>query len=76
MEKLRKITSNYKGLPREVYILFIGKMINCIGAFVHPLLSLIMVQKVGLSSSEAGAILSLAAIPQALCIVLGCKLVD
>lgn len=76
MEKLKKIISNYKGLPRDVYILFVGKMINCIGAFVHPLLSLIMVQKVGLSSSEAGAVLSLAAVPQALCIVLGGKLVD
>lgn len=74
--KLNDVFGTYIGLPKEVYILFLGKMINCIGAFVYPLLSLIITQKVGLSIKEAGAILTLTAIPQGLCIILGGKLVD
>ncbi|MEW8994046.1 MDR family MFS transporter [Clostridium sp.] len=74
--KFNDIFSTYMGLPKEVYILFLGKMINCIGAFVYPLLSLIITQKVGLSIKDAGLILTLTAIPQGLCIILGGKLVD
>ncbi|MGN2369500.1 hypothetical protein ACTFJW_05480 [Clostridium cagae] len=43
--------SSYLGLPKEIYILFLGKIINCIGAFIYPLLSLILIQKIGLSIS-------------------------
>ncbi len=74
--KFNDIFSTYMGLPKEVYILFLGKMINCIGAFVYPLLSLIITQKVGMSIKDAGLILTLTAIPQGLCIILGGKLVD
>ncbi|WP_346896496.1 MFS transporter [Clostridium sp. UBA7503] len=74
--KFNDIFSTYTGLPKEVYILFLGKMINCIGAFVYPLLSLIITQKVGMSIKDAGLILTLTAIPQGLCIILGGKLVD
>lgn len=74
--KIFDIFGTYMGLPKEVYILFLGKIINCIGAFVHPLLSLILIQKVGLSISEAGLFVTCAAIFQAPCILLGGKLID
>lgn len=74
--KLNDVFGTYIGLPKEVYILFLGKMINCIGAFVHPLLSLIITQKVGLSVKDTGMILTLSAIPQAISIMIGGKLVD
>ena len=42
------VLSTYKGLPKEFYVLFIGRIINCIGSFVHPLMSLILTEKIGL----------------------------
>lgn len=68
--------NQYAGLPRTVYILAIGKMINCIGAFITPLMSLILIQKIGLSVTEAGFLVSFATIIQMPFMILGGKLVD
>lgn len=73
---LKTTFSLYFGLPKEIYILFIGKMINCIGSFIYPLLSLILIDKIGLSVAEAGEFVTLLAILQAPSILIGGKLVD
>ncbi|WP_252229231.1 MFS transporter [Clostridium sp. ZBS15] len=74
--KLILIFSPYSGLPKEIYILFLGKIINCIGSFIYPLLSLILIQKIGLSISQAGEFVTFLAILQAPCVLIGGKLVD
>lgn len=63
-------------MPREIYILFIGKIVNCLGAFVHPLMSLILSQRIGLSATECGKFVTLLAICQIPCIMFGGKLSD
>ncbi|RDY28038.1 MFS transporter [Romboutsia weinsteinii] len=73
---LRNLLMPYKGLPREIYILFIGKIVNCIGAFVHPLMALILTQRIGMSASEAGQYVTMVAVCQAPCIMFGGKLAD
>ncbi|MGL5150134.1 MAG: MFS transporter [Clostridium sp.] len=73
---MRNLLSTYRGLPKEIYVIFIGKTVTCIGAFIHPLLSLILTQKIGLSTSDAGKFITLIAILQAPCIILGGKLSD
>ncbi len=70
------LLKTYKGLPKEIYILFFGRIINCIGSFIYPLLSLILTQKIGLSIAEAGFIITLSGIFQAPCMLIGGKLVD
>lgn len=70
------LLKTYKGLPKEIYILFIGRIINCIGSFIYPLLSLILTQKIGLSIAEAGFVITLSGICQAPCMIIGGKLVD
>lgn len=70
------LLKTYKGLPKEIYILFFGKIINCIGSFIYPLLSLILTQKIGLSIAEAGLVITLSGIFQAPCMIVGGKLVD
>lgn len=70
------ILSNYRGLPKDVYVLALGKMVNCIGSFIHPLLSLILTKKLGFSIGEAGLFVTLTAFLQTPCIILGGKLVD
>ncbi len=73
---MKNLLSPYKGLPREIYILFIGKIVNSIGAFVHPLMSLILTQKIGMSASQAGQFVTILAICQVPCMILGGKLSD
>ncbi len=73
---MKNILNTYKGLPKEIYILFIGKIVNSIGAFVHPLMTLILTQKIGMSNTEAGTMVTLLALCQVPCLILGGKLAD
>ena len=70
------ILSTYRGLPKEIYVLFIGRIINCIGSFVHPLMSLILTKKIGMSAAEAGMFVTTVAICQVPALIAGGKLVD
>lgn len=53
MELLKKIYYPYQGLPKDIYIIFISRIINTMGCFVHPLLALILTQKIGLEKDAA-----------------------
>jgi MFS family permease len=48
----------YKGLPKNVYILFLVQIINRFGDFVVPFLSLFLVTKLGYSSKTAGMLVT------------------
>lgn len=56
--------------------MFIGKIVNSIGSFVHPLMSLILTQKIGMSAFEAGQFVTMLAVFQAPCMITGGKLSD
>lgn len=73
---MKDLLKPYRGLPKEIYILFIGKIVNSIGAFVHPLMSLILTQRIGMSAFEAGKFVTLLAVCQVPCMLLGGKLAD
>lgn len=76
MGGIKKLLQPYKGLPKEIYILFISRIINSIGCFVQPLLALILTNKIGLAKDAAGTYitaLSLLAVPS---LIIGGKLVD
>lgn len=49
-----KIFREYLTLPKEVYVLAAAKTINGLGNFIMPLLTLILTEKIGLSSAQAG----------------------
>ena len=68
--------SSYSGLPREVYYLFAARLVNSMGYFVTPLLTLILTQKLGMSKAEAGTTVSLLILTQAPCVLLGGRLAD
>lgn len=76
MKLLEKMFKQYRGLPKEMYILFIGRMVNSMGSFVFPLLALILTQKIGMSSGQAGGFATLLAVCQVPCLMLGGKLAD
>lgn len=73
---MKNIFTTYKGLPREIYILFISRIINCLGNFVYPLLSIIITQKIGLSPAKAGTVVTLMAVSQVPSLILGGKIAD
>ncbi|GKX67294.1 MDR family MFS transporter [Inconstantimicrobium mannanitabidum] len=76
MEHIKKCLNPYRGLSKEIYVLFFSRIINCIGGFVHPLMSLILTNKVGLSASEAGTFVTILAICQVPCTLIGGKMAD
>lgn len=51
MKKIIEIFSQYRGLSKSAYVIFFGRMITNMGAFIWPLLTLIMKDKMGYSPS-------------------------
>lgn len=75
-KELPKFMAIYVGLPREIYFLVIARIINNLGRFISPLLTLILTQKIGLDPATSGSLISLAIFLQAPCVLLGGKLAD
>ena len=49
---MMKLLSQYKGLRREIYILFFGRMVTNLGSMIWPVMTMILNQKLGLTASE------------------------
>ncbi len=45
--------TQFKGLPKSIYILSLQRFVNSLGNFVYPFLTMFMVQKLGLSTEVA-----------------------
>lgn len=71
-----RFLGRYGKLPREIYILTIARFINSLGAFVHPLLALIMTDKLGFSTDEAGTFMTILLLSQLPAMLIGGKLAD
>ncbi|MFX3619324.1 MAG: MFS transporter [Sporolactobacillus sp.] len=76
MTLFKSLFNTYRGLPREIYVLFIAHIITNIGNFVQPLLVLILIQKIGLASGEAGFYITMLSVLFAPGMIIGGKLVD
>lgn len=73
---MARLFSRYRGLRREIYILFVARLINSLGAFVYPLLTLIMTDKLGYTSDDAGFLITILLLSQAPAMLIGGKLAD
>lgn len=71
-----RVFTEYKGLPREVYILFFARLINSAGWFVFPFLTFFMTQKLGMEADVTGLFLMIIAALQGLGSIVGGKLTD
>ncbi|WDV47253.1 MFS transporter [Clostridiaceae bacterium M8S5] len=74
--KIKQIKRIYGHFHRDIYIVFFAKLINSLGAFVFPLLTLILTKKLGLSKKETGIWIAAAGIIYAMASILGGKLAD
>lgn len=71
-----KLLEPYLGLPREVYVIFASRIVNGIGCFVSPFLTLILTKKIGLDSDAAGLYMSAAGLLFMPASIVGGKLAD
>ena len=54
LQKVGSIFSIYSGFPRTIYILFICRLINAMGYFVFPFLTLFLTRNLSLSADKVG----------------------
>ena len=47
-----KLLDQYRGLRREIYILFFGRIVTNLGSMIWPVMTMILSQKLGLSATE------------------------
>lgn len=67
---------SYTGFPKSVYILFLARVVNSMGNFVFPFMTLLLTAKAGMGTKEAGFFLLLALSAQAPGSLLGGRLSD
>lgn len=76
METLKSLFKPYRGLSREIWVLFFARVINCMGAFIFPLMTLILTTKFRIAENKAGAIITVSGFAFMLSSILGGKLTD
>ncbi|MDD6257755.1 MAG: MFS transporter [Erysipelotrichaceae bacterium] len=73
---MNKLFGQYKGLRREVYILFFGRIVTNLGSMVWPMLTMILNQKMGMRAGDISWLLILAGIILLPAGMIGGKLAD
>lgn len=66
----------YQGLPREIYVIFIARMINAMGVFVFPLLMILMKQELNMSPQDSGFVMMIGGFIFTFSSLIGGKLTD
>ena len=73
---MRRFFEQYKGLKREMYILFYGRIVTSMGSLIWPLVTLILKNKMGLGAGTIASLVLLMSIVQLPLNLLGGKLAD
>lgn len=73
---MKKFITQYSGLKREIYILFIGKLVTAMGSFVWPMMTFLLTTKLGFSDGVATALIAAAGVVSLPVALLGGKLAD
>ncbi len=70
------LISQYKGLRKEIYVLFFGRIVTSLGSMVWPLLTLILSRKLGMNATQIAFITVVSGIVFLPGSVIGGKLAD
>lgn len=73
---MKQLITQYAGLKKEIYILFIGKLVTAMGSFVWPMLTFFLTTKLGLSDGVATLLMATASVLSFPAALLGGKLAD
>lgn len=71
-----KMFQQYKGLRKENYILFVGRIVTNLGSMVWPVLTLILNQKLGMNATTVAIVMIVAGVIQMPLGLLGGRLAD
>jgi len=74
--RLASIFDTYRGLPRPLYTLFAATVINGIGIFVFPFLTLFLTKRLGWETARAGGFMTLSTILYVPGMLVGGRLAD
>lgn len=72
----KKLKIAYTGLPRSVYVIFFARVVNSMGNFVYPFITLLLTSKGGMDEQKVGLFLLMGSILQVPGSLLGGKLSD
>lgn len=73
---MRRFFEQYKGLKREMYILFYGRIVTSMGSLIWPLVTLILKNKMGLGAGTIASLVLVMSIIQLPLNLLGGKMAD
>ena len=73
---MKQLITQYGGLKKEIYILFIGKLVTAMGSFVWPMLTFFLTTTLGLSDGTATLLIATASVLSFPAALLGGKLAD
>lgn len=73
---LKQTIRRYAKLPRDIIILFFARIINSLGGFVLPFLTLFLTERIGMKPDKVGDFILMAALAIALGSIVGGKLSD
>ena len=73
---MKQLLAQYGGLKREIYILFVGKLVTAMGSFVWPMLTFFLTTKLGLSDGMSTFMIATASVLSFPAALLGGKLAD
>lgn len=73
---MKDFINNYKGLPKEMYVICFATLINRLGDFVVPFLALYLTQKIGMTVGATGVIVTLSSVVGIPASILGGKISD
>lgn len=76
MNYIKVLLKPYRGMPRDIYIIFISRIVNALGCFVMPLITIIMTERIGLSREMTGLFITIAGFIFIPASALGGKLAD
>lgn len=66
----------YKGLPREIYFIFVARIVNSLGSFIYPFMTMYLSRKIGMSDETIGVYMTVMAVVGIPGVILGGKLAD
>ena len=73
---MKRLFLQYGGLKKEIYILFIGRLVTAMGSFVWPMLTFFLTTKLGLSDGQSTLLIATATFLSLPAALLGGKLAD
>ena len=61
-QKIANMFNQYKGLSKSAYVLFFSRLVTSMGAFIFPMLTLILTVKLGYTMTYAGFLMTIVAV--------------